>query len=78
MPFLVRTLTALSFMSLLTTAYVYAGEVSPKITFGTQEVGLNVGYLLPHRLTTDHTTKQEGPAFMPYWMMTLTDPIGDS
>jgi lipid A 3-O-deacylase len=27
---------------------------------------------------TDHTTKQQGPAFMPYWMMTLTDPIGDS
>jgi hypothetical protein len=27
---------------------------------------------------TDHTTKQQGPAFMPYWMMTMTDPIGDS
>jgi lipid A 3-O-deacylase len=78
MPFLVRTLTALVFMWLLTTAYIHAAEVSPKITFGTQEVGLNAGYLLPHRLTADHTTKQEGPAFMPYWMMTLTDPIGDN
>ncbi|MBH0195869.1 MAG: outer membrane beta-barrel protein, partial [Nitrospira sp.] len=25
-----------------------------------------------------HTTKQHGPALMPSWMMTLTDPIGDS
>lgn len=62
----------------MTTACIHAAEVSPKITVGTQEVGLNAGYLLPHRLTTDHTTKQEGPAFIPYWMMTLTDPIGNS
>jgi lipid A 3-O-deacylase len=53
-------------------------EVSPRITVGTQEVGLSAGYLLPHRLTHDHTTKQQGPAFMPSWMMTVTDPVGDS
>jgi lipid A 3-O-deacylase len=54
-----------------------AAEASPAITVGTQEVGLTAGYLLPHRLTTNHTTKQQGPAFMPSWMMTLTDPVGN-
>ena len=62
----------------MTATALHAEEVSPKISVGTQEVGLNAGYLLPHRLTKDHTTKQQGPAVMPYWMMTLTDPIGDS
>jgi hypothetical protein len=62
----------------MTTAGVYAADGSPAITVGTQEVGLSVGYLLPHRLTQDHTTKQQGVAFMPSWMMTLTDPIGNS
>ena len=57
---------------------IYAADPTPKVTVGTQEVGLSVGYLLPHRLTTDHTTKQQGVAFMPSWMMTLSDPIGDS
>jgi hypothetical protein len=57
---------------------VHAADPTPKIMVGTQEVGLSVGYLLPHRLTQDHTTKQQGVAFMPSWMMTLTDPIGDS
>jgi lipid A 3-O-deacylase len=57
---------------------IYAADPTPKITVGTQEVGLTAGYMLPHRLTTDHTTKQQGVAFMPSWMMTLTDPIGGS
>ena len=78
MPFFTRILTALALMSILTTAGVYAADGSPTITIGTQEVGLTAGYLLPHRLTTDHTTKQQGPAFMPSWMMTITDPVGDS
>jgi lipid A 3-O-deacylase len=78
MRFLARILTTLALGSLMTTTALHAAEVSPKISVGTQEVGLNVGYLLPHRLTTDHTTKQQGPVFMPYWMMTLTDPIGGS
>ena len=56
---------------------IYAADPMPKITVGTQEVGLSVGYLLPHRLTQDHTTKQQGVALMPSWMMTLSDPIGD-
>ena len=62
----------------MTAPGVYAADVSPTITVGTQEVGLTVGYILPHRLTQDHTTKQEGVAFMPSWMMTITDPPGDS
>jgi len=57
---------------------IYAADPTPKITVGTQEVGLSVGYLLPHRLTQDHTTKQQGVAFMSSWMMTLSDPISDS
>jgi hypothetical protein len=62
----------------MTTAIAQATDVSPKITVGTQEVGLTAGYMLPHRLTQDHTTKQQGPALMPSWMMTVTDPVGDS
>jgi hypothetical protein len=73
-----RTLTTLALGSLMTTIVVQAAELSPRITIGTQEVGLSAGYLLPHRLTTDHTTKQQGPALMPSWMMTLTNPISDS
>jgi len=75
---LARVLTTLALWTLMTTNGVQAAEVSPKITIGTQEVGLTAGYLLPHRLTTDHTTKQEGPAIMPSWMMTITDPVGNS
>jgi lipid A 3-O-deacylase len=53
-----------------------ADEVVPHLTVGTQEIGLSAGYLLPHRLTDQHTTKQSGPAFMPSWAMVLTDPVG--
>lgn len=77
MPFLARIFTGLALGSLMTTAVTQAADPSPQITVGTQEVGLTAGYLLPHRLTTDHTTKQQGPAFMPTWMMTVTDPVGD-
>ena len=69
MPFLTRILTVLTFGLLMTTDITQAADVSPKITVGTQEVGLTAGYMLPHRLTHDHTTKQQGPAFMPSWMM---------
>ena len=78
MPFLARVLTTLALGSLMSTTGLYAADGSPTITIGTQEVGLTAGYLLPHRLTADHTTKQEGPAFMPSWMITLNDPIGNS
>src|SRR5215213_8756063 len=61
----------------MTATLAQASDVSPVITVGTQEISLTAGYLLPHRLTTDHTTKQQGPALMPSWMMTLTDPVGD-
>lgn len=77
MPFLAQVFTVLSLWSLMTAPSLYAADVSPTITVGSQEVGLTAGYLLPHRLTTDHTTKQQGPAFMPSWMITLTDPVGD-
>ena len=62
----------------MTTAGVHAAEVAPKITVGTQEVGLTVGYLLPHLLMGKSSkTEQSGPTFMPSWMMTITDPLGD-
>ncbi len=57
---------------------VEAADGLPNITVGTQEVGLTAGYMFSHRLTDLHTTKQHGPALMPSWMMTITDPIGDS
>ena len=79
MPFLARVLTALALGSLMTTTSLYAADGSPRITVGTQEIGLSAGYLLPLLLKGKKSkTKQSGPAFMPSWMMTLTDPIGDS
>lgn len=62
----------------ITTPVQATESMAPQITVGTQEVGLSAGYLLPHRLTDAHTTKQQGVAFMPSWMMTVTDPMGDS
>jgi lipid A 3-O-deacylase len=53
-----------------------ADEIVPHLTVGTQEISLSAGYLLPHRLTDEHTTKQSGPAVMPSWAMVLTDPVG--
>ena len=62
----------------LTVSRALASDVSPVIPVGTQEVRLTAGYMFSHRLTHLHTTKQHGPALMPSWMMTITDPIGDS
>ena len=57
----------------------YAYEDRSRPTMGTQEIGLSAGYLFPHLLKGKKSkTEQSGPAFMPSWMMTLTDPIGDS
>ncbi len=78
MPFLTRVFTALALWSLLAATCLHAADPVPTIRVGTQEVGLTAGYMLPHRLTQYHTTKQEGPAFMPSWMMTITDPVGSS
>jgi lipid A 3-O-deacylase len=75
---LVRQFTTLAIGTMMTASLAQAGDVSPTITVGTQEVGLTAGYMFSHRLTHLHTTKQHGPALMPSWMMTITDPIGDS
>jgi len=77
MPFLLRIIAAFILGFLIPMTGVHAEDIRPTITVGTQEVGLSAGYMLPHRLTQDHTTKQEGPAFMPSWMITITDPMGD-
>src|SRR5512145_355659 len=69
---LLTFITALS----LPTIMCQAEDTVPRLTVGTQEISLSAGYLLPHRLTTDHTTKQSGPAIMPSWDMVVTDPIG--
>ena len=74
---LIRRLSALVFGTIMTASFVHAGEVSPTITVGTQEVGLTAGYMFSHRLTHLHKTQQHGPALMPSWMITLTDPVGD-
>ncbi|MDH4079188.1 MAG: acyloxyacyl hydrolase [Nitrospira sp.] len=73
----VRTFVTLTLAAVLATPSAHADDVVPAITVGTQEVGLTAGYLFSHRLTELHTTKQHGPAVMPSWMMTITDPIGD-
>jgi lipid A 3-O-deacylase len=78
MALLARAFIALTLITFLVAPDIEAGEVSPAITVGTQEVGLTAGYMSSHRLTELHTTKQHGPALMPSWMMTLTDPIGES
>ena len=57
---------------------IYAADPTPKITVGTQEIGLTVGYMLPSHFKKNQTTNQQGEAFMPSWMMTITDPVGDS
>lgn len=74
---LVRRFTALVFSAMMSASFAQAGEVSPTITVGTQEVGLTAGYMFSHRLTDLHKTQQHGPALMPSWMITLTDPVGD-
>lgn len=73
----VRTFVTLTLAAVLATPSAHADDVVPAITVGTQEVGLTAGYLFSHRLTELHTTKQHGPAVMPSWMMTITDPIGN-
>jgi len=78
MSLLNRIFAGLAIFIFMTVSGVQAGDFSPTITVGTQEVGLTAGYLFGHRLTDLHTTKQHGPALMPSWMITLTDPIGDS
>jgi hypothetical protein len=78
MALLARAFIVLTLITFLKAPSIQAGEVSPTITVGTQEVGLTAGYMFSHRLTELHTTKQHGPALMPSWMMTLTDPLGDS
>jgi len=77
MPFLLRIIAAFILGFLIPMTGVHAEDIRPTITVGTQEVGLSAGYMFPHRLTQDHKTKQEGPAFMPSWMITITDPMGD-
>ena len=73
-----RVVCLMFMVAAMTTAAQATEWTPPQITVGTQEIGLSAGYMLPHRLTVDHTTKQQGLAFMPSWMMTVTDPVGDS
>jgi len=56
---------------------IYAADPTPRVTIGTQEVGLTIGYALPSHFKKSQTTNQQGEVFMPSWMMTITDPIGD-
>jgi lipid A 3-O-deacylase len=74
----VRTFITVVLATMLAAPGTQADESGPTITVGTQEVGLTAGYMFSHRLTELHTTKQHGPAVMPSWMMTLTNPIGNS
>lgn len=75
---LLRAICSLLLVAAMANTAKASDFTPPQITVGTQEIGLSAGYLLPQRLTVDHTTKQQGVAFMPSWMMTVTDPVGDS
>lgn len=78
MALLARTVTALALIIILLAPNTQAGEVSPTITIGTQEIGLTAGYMIPHLLKPGKSeTEQHGPAFMPSWMVTLTEPLGE-
>ncbi len=78
MALIARTFIVLTLIVILLTPSVQAGDVSPKITIGTQEIGLTAGYFFPHLLSDRKSkTEQHGPAFMPSWMMTLTEPLGE-
>jgi hypothetical protein len=78
MQLIILFIVVLAFEPLAILSGASAADGSPQVTVGTQEVGLTAGYMFSHRLTELHTTKQHGPALMPSWMMTLTDPGGDS
>ena len=78
MTWIAHIVATIFFCLIITVPIAQADDISPTITVGTQEVGMTAGYMFSHRLTDLHTTKQHGPAVMPSWMITLTDPIGDS
>ncbi len=73
-----RSVVGTLLLIMIVSARVGAEQSGSQLPVGTQEIGLTAGYLLPHRLTTDHTTKQSGPAFMPSWGMVLTESLGSS
>jgi hypothetical protein len=75
-PFLFAVLITLTTVVSSFSTACRAEDIIPHLTVGTQEISLSAGYLMPHRLTDQHTTKQSGPAVMPSWAMVLTDPIG--
>lgn len=45
---------------------------------GTQTIGLTTGPFFPLRVGPNQSSKLFGEAFMPSWMVTLTEPIGSS
>lgn len=45
---------------------------------GTQTIGLTTGPFFPLRVGPSQSSKLFGEAFMPSWMVTLTEPIGSS
>lgn len=75
----IRAFAATLIITFVSSPYIsssHASEDIPRPTIGTQEVGLTAGYLIPHLLKKSSETEQSGPALMPTWMITLTDPIG--
>lgn len=72
------SLSIITFMAALSSP-IYAADPTPKVTVGTQEIGLTAGYMIPHLLKGKSSkTEQSGPAVMPSWMIILTNPIGDN
>lgn len=55
-----------------------ASDKPPSTPIGTQTIGLTTGPFFPLRVGASQTSKLFGEAFMPSWMVTLTEPIGSS
>ncbi len=70
-------------LSLFLTVYLppfsaAASDEPASTPIGTQTIGLTTGPFFPLRVGTSQTSKLFGEAFMPSWMVTLTEPIGSS
>jgi lipid A 3-O-deacylase len=55
-----------------------ASDEPAPTAIGAQTVGLTTGSFFPMRVGADQTSKLFGEAIMPWWMVTLTEPIGSS
>jgi len=63
---------------LLDPSWLSAQETTPRVTVGTQTVGMVAGPMFPIRILSGQSSKLFGGATAPSWTMTLTDPVDSS